>query len=497
MAASSLFEGWNHAIGRLRKGGTAVVVGLALGCTPDPVLVSDQCVATTEPILLRTSAGFPGRWSMGMLEGQLIFSYTTSSGLEGDPVEARAQWFDQDLQPVTDDFALAAGTAMPPFEWLTFDGAVWAQIWGEEDAGAVSPLREQVSIWRLLPRSTHAVRTEVALPVTRAFDGSDLTPIDIGATSVTAGADGRAPAAVGHGAPTFVLSGIPRTCPGPPVANFSRLIVFDEGANAVDLSGEEACALDGTVWAHNMRLVSLHDGGLGVLFRLGISIGQGYIYYSRIGPDLTLLDTPPIRVDWTTYAWNIPGGFQPQAVALGSGTLLFTNRDPESSYNVCQELRLVEPDGSSPRDAPYQMPCRNAHGALIRRDWADTLSQWVVVEPLASGHAIIAYGERPYHDSAPFTRRVDTRVRWEEGVFLHTIDEAGRRSSDIVRVTPPQSTALADPLTPRTADSGPIPGDFEVQAVTEGDDVVVAWRDNRPDAPGYYARRYRCTENPE
>ena len=281
------------------------------------------------------------------------------------------------------------------------------------------------------------------------------------------------------------------------VTNASRIIAFSSTAVSQDLSGSDPCALDGSVWAHNMRLVALEDGGLGIFFRMGTSLGQGYLRYSRMGPDLAMLDTPPIRVDWTTYAWNLPGGFQPQAVALGSGTLLFTNRDPESSYNVCQELRLVEPDGGSPRDAPYQLRCRNLPGALSRSEHSRWLSQWVVLQPLASGHAALAYGERTQHSLVPFTTRVTSDVRWEEGVFLHTIDSEGRRSSEILRVSADESSALSNPLAPRTPDSGPYPGDFEVQAVTEGDDVVVAWRDNRPDAPGYYARRYHCAEIPE
>ena len=126
------------------------------------------------------------------------------------------------------------------------------------------------------------------------------------------------------------------------------------------------------------------------------------------------------------------------------------------------------------------------------------MSEWVILTPLEMGHAVIAYGERTNFSYVgnEYTR-LTASTPWEEGVFLHTIDDAGRRASEIIRVTPPESTALANPTAPRTEFTGPFPGDFEVQAVSEGDEVVVAWRDHRPDAPGYYARRFRCTERPE
>lgn len=124
---------------------------------------------------------------------------------------------------------------------------------------------------------------------------------------------------------------------------------------------------------------------------------------------------------------------------------------------------------------------------------APTISSWLAVEPLANGHAALVYGERT---SFPFgfeyLMRFRTDVEWYEGVFLTTINGEGQRAAEIVRVTPPESTAVVG-LEPRTESSGPFPGDFEVLAATEGDVVVVVWRDLRPDAPGYYGRRFRCT----
>jgi len=474
----------------------AISLLLISGCTGPSVVITDDCVPITEAVLLRETAGDPGRWSIGLVNEQLLFAYVSWSGAAEDPAIARAQWFGASLAPITEDFWLGNSRALPPFELAAHDGALWAQIWAER-VDMLSPVRRSISAWRLVPGTIEPERFTPMLPITAGLDRRlDLTPADIGASTVTAGVDGRAPAALAFGRVVFALNAWPSAC-STDTAIF-RAILFDQAIGVADLNAPDSCMVDdGSSDVHNHRLVPLRDGGLGVFFRRGAGIGQGFLHYSRVGPDLALLDSPPIRVDWTTYAWNLPGGFQPQAVALGSGRLLFTNRDPESGYNLCQELRLVEPDGRSPRDAPYQLRCRAEAGALQRGERSQTVSQWVVVQPLAFGHAVIAYGERPNHDPAPFTRRVTSSVNWEEGVFLHTIDDEGRRASDIIRVTPPESTALLTPSTPFTLDSGPIPGDYEVQAITEGDDVVVAWRDTRPDAPGYYARRFRCTERPE
>ncbi len=432
---------------------------------------------------------------MGLIDGDMLVSYVVGPSPDG-LVTLRAQWFDEELQPVSEDFVLGAGLSSATPEWAAHDGALWAQVWGPPVGGVVSPIRRSVGIDRLSPRSTTVDRMSLGteLPVTREFDTEDLTPISIGASAASAGADGRAPAAVAGGGVVFALTGIPSVCPDA-YSNFSRIIAFDATRAEIDLSGTDPCLLDGSIEAHDMRLVSLRDGGLGVFFRLGISVGQGFLHYSRIDSDLRMVDTPPHRVDTTTVPWSIAGGFQPQAVALGSGTLLFTLRNPESSTNECQDLRLVEPDGSSPRDAPYQMRCRPPAGSLARMQNGPYLSQWVVVEPLASGHAVMAYGERTNYSppGTEYARRITASTPWEEGVFLHTIDDEGRRASEIVRVTDPESTAMVNAAQPRTRDDGPFPGEFEVQAVTEGDDVIVVWSDNRLDVPGYYARRFRCT----
>jgi hypothetical protein len=190
---------------------------------------------------------------------------------------------------------------------------------------------------------------------------------------------------------------------------------------------------------------------------------------------------------------------------VGEGTILFTERTEENETYACSNLRLVGPDGSNPRHAPWQLPCylpegsrRTALQAKVHGrepppgSWAPVLSAWIVVEPLANGHAALAWGERTsFPTGEEYLTRLTPEIEYEEGVFLTTIDGQGRRASDIIRVSPPETTAVY-----WTREDG-FPGELDVQAATEGDVVVVVWRDLRPDAPGYYARRYRCAPTRE
>lgn len=301
----------------------------------------------------------------------------------------------------------------------------------------------------------------------------------------------------------FAVNAIPASCPSGTTWPVSPLFIFDESSVHVNLWGDDPCNVGSPAYdsreAHDATLVPLADGGLGVFHRLGETVLYGRLHYSRVGPDLRMLDLPPVLVGSTTLHYPVPGGYQARAAQLGSGSILFTERNEESDLNVCSNLRLVEPDGENPRHAPWQMRCYLPPGSrpTIRNPTGTPspfYSDWIAVEPLANGHAALAYGERTnFPFGLEYVTRLTSDVEWEEGVLLTTIDERGRRASEIVRVSAPEPTSVTGVEIERTATTGPYPGDFHVQAVTEGNVVVVVWRDLRPDAPGYYGRRYRCT----
>lgn len=476
-------------------------VVLAAACeTPPAVVIQDHCEPLSDAVLVHR-LDFPGLYSVGLVQDHLLFSYAALSGDPERPVRVRAQWFDPELSAVGEEIGLGSGSP-PMWRWVAFEGRLWAQIWTVPETVEELPLpRQRIAIYTVEPRSREAVRIQRDLPISTVNDDRpDLTPVGIGSSFVSGFPQARAAAAVGHGRPVFALNAVPAVCPGP-IAQPSPLMLFDTmNAYTHLLTAADCNAPDTRGWEHSATLVSLLDGGLGVLFRSGDTLGHGQLWYSKVGADLSLLDEPPLLVGSTTRHVSTPGGYEPRAAVVGEGTILFTERNEESDENLCSNLRLVEPDGSNPRHAPWQLPCYERPGSFEEAlravghgreppegSWAPTVSAWIVVEPLPNGRAALVWGERTsFPTPNESLTRLTPSVPYEEGVFLATIDGQGRRASERVRVTPPEATAIAG-----TREDG-WPGEFEVQAATEGDVVVVVWRDLRADAPGYYARRFRC-----
>jgi hypothetical protein len=452
------------------------------------VAISQRCTPAGDATLLGAGG------TVGLVDGHLLVAEARWAG--GDaPFSMYARWYDRDFAPETDPFWLGDGGRIAPADWVAFDHRLYAQIW-VTTATPLPPVRESIAVYALVPGSTDFTRTAVDLPILGAW-GDDPRWADV-LTGWTPGGDAsaRATGAVGNGVPVFALTALPTSCADFAFANAQRLMLFSTDAHYLHQFGDDPCsAVRGGFadFAHTSTLVSLYDGGLGMFFRLGRNLGEGRLWYSRIGPDLRVLDQPPVLVGGLGRpSGTVGAGYQADAAALGSGTLLFTSRNEESMSNLCSDLGVVEPDGRNPRGAPWQLPCVPPANAAERGLFAPWVNASIEIEPLEGGHAVVVYGERTNVAFALVHPTLTSDVAWEEGVYLTTVDELGRRSSEIITVSPPEATAVLAAGTPRTATTGPIAGDFEVQAVAEGDDVVIVWRDNRPDAPGYYARRYTC-----
>ena len=486
----------------------ATVAGLvgALGCSVDPVNVTDVCEPLGEAVWLHEPPVFGTErrsFSIGLVDGQVLLSIVALA----DPRDrgrftARGQWFDERLAPVTGEIWLGDGSYLPVPRWTAFQHRVWGQLWAVPDpSGPLPPMRQQVAIYALTPGSPAFERTPRDLPIISNYDGTDTIAFSIGASFATAGREARAAAAVGYGRPVFALNGIPSapvSCASFPYSCADRVMVFDSGSVYVHQYGTNPCSsmpVTPSQRAHEETLVALRDGGLGIFYRMGDGIGDAALHYSRLGPDLRVIDQPPYRVGAHDLSDLLPGGFQARAVALDSGMVLFTERSLPNSgnygYFTCSDLFLVPGTGGGSGRAPWQLPCRPPPDSYTDPRIAPTVTQYIALEPLANGHAAMAYGERT-NFAAPLTfNGWAGGPDWQEGVFLQTMDGQGRRASDRMRVTPAGSTATWGDATIRAA------GDYQVEAATEGDVVVVVWRDTRLDAPGYYGRRYRCTTRPE
>ncbi|MFW6050121.1 MAG: hypothetical protein ACODAU_03035 [Myxococcota bacterium] len=254
------------------------------------------------------------------------------------------------------------------------------------------------------------------------------------------------------------------------VANFLRIHVGGtESKLRLDpvLVGDDPCDLDeNELTTANPYLFSLEDGGLGVVFYAGLFGGDDRLRFGRIGEDGQLLEAPVVVEG--TGAGISGGGFLPRGVATGDGRILFLDRRQQAGF--CHALGVMRADGSGARDAPWQMPC------MARPDkW---MSRSVELQPVPGGAVLVwAQRRRDLGEGAE---------DYEQRIFATLITPGGRRGSEIVQVTAPESTAGIE---------GGV-GDWVVGAATDGERVVVTWLDRRPDAPGIYARSLRCGVDP-
>jgi hypothetical protein len=489
----------------LRRPAMRVFWTVLLLCACDhvpPVAIADQCTPLTDPVLLfpTASPGLGEQFSVGMVDRQVLLSRVTR---DWDTMTSivTAQWFDATLHPTTAEFSLGVGAA-PNMRWIAFDGRLHGQVWTIPSGDPFAmPLRLEVGVDALAPGTTSIDRTIVALPITTSADSMTR----LGVMEGPGGGPGlpgdfELTAAVGFGRPIFALDAIPADCGGF-VTNMLRVMVFDGTAESTDELGDPACTGDvGRVTEFETydEVLVPFEGGLGLFYRSGASGGEttGRLHYARVGSDLRVLDDPPIDVDDEVVngAWLFPAGYQTHAAQVDDGPILYRTRMGGAGWNDCSSLRLVDPDGGHPRDAAWRMRCYVSYDDAVHHGaWAPWLSAWARIEPLEMGHAALVYDERTnFPPLMEYSAHVTADTDWDEGVYLTTINGLGQRTSDVVRITPAETTALDVITTPRTADDGPFPRDIPIATASEGSEVVIAWLDARPDAPGYYARRYAC-----
>lgn len=148
-------------------------------------------------------------------------------------------------------------------------------------------------------------------------------------------------------------------------------------------------------------------------------------------------------------------------------------------------MRLFHGDGSDAADTPFQIPCFRRLGQIATRSMD-------LVE-LPGGLAVAIWPERTGYGGRTLLQQITSTTPWSESIRMAIVAPSGRRGSETLTVTAPESTALVGP---RTESSGPYAADFAVRAVSEGDRVVVTWRDERADAPGIYACSFHCRAFP-
>jgi len=286
------------------------------------------------------------------------------------------------------------------------------------------------------------------------------------------------------------ISAIPAACMTR-FANGQRAIVFDRTSAVPVLWDEPPCHLEGSAYEQaNLWLVSTSAGDLGMLFRMYDADLGASVRYARLDPDFHPVG-PAIDVDIGEGTTMVDGGNQPRAAALGTNRILYGER-LHSRLNECQVLGVMNDDGTEARRAPWQLPCFfQSYGF---EDW---LTSSYELEALPGGRAVVAWTERTHFPRGhEYLQRLNLETEWDEGVHLAMIADDGYRASPIAEVTVAESTAV-DWSRPRDEVLGPWPAKFLISMAAEGEEVVVVWTDLRLDAPGFYARRFRCAATDE
>jgi hypothetical protein len=464
----------------MRLGVWLAWVWVVAGCE-SPVEIIGHCEPLGEPVRVvapeDTVTGLTDSQSVGLLDGWALVSWDELIPVgESVALQRRSRWVDPFGQPSSDILELGHSQLSYRSRWVAHEGALHAQVWADPETDPLEPPEPRVLYrWRLEPPPAAGIerrRIHVAAPET-CLDCARLT------LGTNVGVEGQLPTAIGFDEVWSALISYPATCQYDVEATgWNRLhVVRGEGATEADpvLWGDDPCDLtDRSLAVGAPWLVPLSDGTLGVLLR-GQGGGDGKIRYTRLTQEGQVMHPPRIPAGSVAPS-GAGGGAQPRGVAVPGEHVLFTER---RRGERCHAMRRMGEDGSSARDAPWQLPCF---------DSADRQRISSVELETVPGAAVVVWGQRTEIDS-PW---VTPEVGYEEGIFASLLTPRGQRGSEVVEVTDPDATALHPNLHPELF-PGPVPVDYVVATAAEGDEVVVTWADRRPWAPGIYMRRLRCT----
>lgn len=440
-------------------------------------------------------AGGPFTMALGTVDGHTLrISARALDTSETSDMEYSMQWFDHDFAAETE--AIVLGTSHPSFGSTlvrhgdSLEGQFYIDPTGDRPP---RPAVDLAGIWRFTPGQP-AEPTLVALPVSheRYVPSWDPDAPSISAPGLSSGNQGTMPIVVSSERSIAGIGAIPASCGGY-YANLQRNLLFTRDKSQFFLPPDDPCqVLPNDSMATNIQLVPIGNE-VGVLFRLGnggddpvtLQPVGGHVHFMRVNADLEQT-LPPVMVSNPSWGHNsVDSGYQPKAAVVAGDRILWNERRDAFNFpgNMCQRVHVMDRDGMHVHDTPWQLPCDGNRERYLTAS-SDLRS-------LPSGDAIIAWGERnAYGMLGAWGTPITTSTPWTEGIYLSMLTPDGRRGSPIVTVTLPESTSLSP--TPRTADRGPYPRDYLVNLAVDGDEVVIAWDDQRPDAPGVWARRFRC-----
>jgi len=455
----------------------------ALGCVNDAEVVG-ECVPDGEAHLVHDRSASA---RVGLLDGRILVSWVESTsrvGEDGSPEWAfHITWLRPNGDLGEDEFVgYRRGSGD---NWVRDGDALVTAMGGVTLEPEPLPVRleDRLSLVRTRPALPSEI-TRVALPLTpyRSHDCEFCSVVGNSTSGASAGRDALFPMLATRAGGVAAIGGIPERCLSIYGSDWEPMLF---GAVEATVFTRASCIDERERYPNSFGLVRRSDGNIGMLHRVGTPVAGGYVHYLAVDGTGSIT-VPQTLVGSDEQGTMADSGFDLHGVPLGESGVLFrelSDGHRSDSYMLCYRLRTFEEDGSGAHDIPFQLACMRS--ARVTRS-ARLLE-------LSNGYAALAWAERPRLGQNDNLTQITLDTPWDEGIYLTMIRPDGRRGSEIVRVTSDVSTIIGTALDRRADTSGPYPGDMTVSAASEGNHVVLAWRDERVDAPGIYIRSYTCS----
>lgn len=461
--------------------GLLSLISVMVGCSSNVDLIG-HCTLDGDPVLLALPMGTP---SVAVVGERMFVSVTRSttsfpqpSGSPGG--EAFGAWIAQNGSLVSGviDFGASIYDGLHRTKWTrTRDGGLVGLIAFDPARDRSTNIERFLHRWYINADSVIAPR-QMAIDVSAAEGGVENGWIPyLGVYFNDTGVDTIWPSADIGGIQysAFVEHPVGTACASPLAA-----FVIGPDDIAVPVQTVDCTNLDRAVRTATgaPTLFDPGDGTIGALVRMGAADDVG-LRLIRFRPDGTLVAPP--RLVGQGHAQGTGGGLLARVARVPGNRLIVAERD--AGENDCHMLTVMTRDGSESDPAPWQPPCVGTTGYTE----GEARTAWVELVEVPGG-AVFIWEEAPY-----VGLRLTDEDTWYEHINAVLLTPEGKRGSEIITVTAPQSTVVG-PI-------GPYPGTYAQHFVghadSDGNHVAVVWTDLRADAPGLYARHLRCAVDPE
>lgn len=465
----------------MRTHAVGVLCMLAVGCTP-AVAVTHRCHVEVVPTPLvepEPRWGSPLVPASAILGDRVLVTWVSSGAVGEDMWQSRwLGWWDTELAAVSEPEYVAYTLDGGNLEFREVHGELIAQSWLSTDIPNIATFDEGAGMGFLLASPDRGTRFERV--TVRAQSGPSATVL------IAGGPEGLMPTLVTETDVISAFISAPFECAsgGGGLASHWRVTFGRRSTRrAAPLYwGDTPCdgGASNGIAVGAVAAATLDGGDVGVMVRLGFFGGRPPsndlgLHYLRLTPDASEILVGPIRIGDIDTQRAFDSGVQPRVLPFSNGRILFTERRGRDGLNTCHALRLVNDDGTNPSDAPWQLPCISD----LERE-----TRMVMLVPLEEG-ALVMWDER---QRIPWRELLLPDQPYDEGIFVATVNDGGQRTSEILRVTGPESRSYGE--LPAT---GGLPGNFLPHVSSDGErDAVVTWTSAHPEHLGAYAARVRC-----